>query len=172
MKIRNLLVMAITIALGAISAAAQEPDGSKTFTDQSKQSITISRFGTVLSFTNSNGKKIVPKNAYRVCLCGEKNPCIDSATAPSDEIRSALIVVSQTLGTALKNKDTLVVSAKFHKDDLTMERRLTWVAGSSLVRIDETVSAPKALCFSTFAAQGQIVASKMCPSPPQYYLPN
>ena len=168
MKIRNLLVMAITLAFGTLCAAAQTGDGSKTFTDDTKQSITISRFGTVLSFADSNGKKSVPNDAYRVCLCGEKSPCTKSATAPSEKTKSELEGEFPKQGTPLKTGETLVLTATFHKEELTVERRLTWVAGYSLVRIDETISSSKALCVLTLAKKGLSMQYKMCPRPPGF----
>ncbi len=171
MKIRNLLILVMTMALGALSAAAQERDGSVTYTDDSKQSITISRFGTVLSFRNSNGKETVPSNVYRVCLCGQNSPCVESATVPSKEISSKFEVEVPKLprqGAMIKKGQTLVVTATFRQDELAVKRRLTWEAGFSSVIIDDTISASKPLRVCTLAVKATNLAMKMCPGPPGF----
>lgn len=164
MSIGKLIILLITIAFGAPSAAAQD---SVTFTDYSKQSITISRFGTVLSFKNSNGKETVPGNVYRVCPCGEKTSCIESTSTSSDKSSSQLKVVFPKKGTTLKKGETLVVTATFRFEELTVKRSLKWTAGSSLLETEEVISGSKPLCSSTFEDKGLLrYEMKMCPRPP------
>lgn len=165
MDIRKLIILLITIACGALSAAAQQD--SVTFTDHSRQSITISRFGTVLNFKNSNGKETVPGNVYRVCPCGEKAGCIESTSIPTDKTSSQLEVVFPKKGTTLKKGETLVVTATFRMEELTVKRSLKWTAGSSLLETDEVISGSKPLCSSTFEDKGLLrYEMKMCPRPP------
>ena len=167
MNIGKLIILLITIALGAVSAAAQPGDGSVTFTDHSKQSITISRFGTVLNFKNSNGKETVPGNVYRVCPCGEKASCIDSTSMPSEKTSSQLEVIFPKKGTTLKKGETLVIKATFRHEELTVKRSLKWTAGSSLFETDEVISASKPLCSNIFEDKGLLrYEMKMCPRPP------
>lgn len=167
MSIGRFIILLITIALGALSAAAQQGDGSVTFTDHSKQSITISRIGMVLSFKNSNGKETVPGNAYRVCPCGEKAGCMESTSMPSDKTSSQLEVVFPKKGTTLKKGETLVVTATFREAELTVKRRLSWGAGSSSVEIEDAVSGSKPLCLCTFDEPVLLtLQAKMCPRPP------
>ena len=166
MNIGKLIVLLITIALGAPSAAAQQ-DGSVTFTDHSKQSITISRFGTVLNFKNSHGKETVPGNVYRICPCGEKAGCIESTSMPSDKTSSQLEVVFPKKGTTLKKGETLAVTVTFRHEELTVKRSLKWAAGSSLFETEEVISGSKPLCSSTFEDKGLLrYEMKMCPRPP------
>lgn len=163
MNIGKLIILLITIALGAVAAGAQQ--GSVTFTDDARQSVTISRFGTVLNFKNSNGKVVVPGNVYRVCPCGEKASCIESM--PSGETSSQLEVVFPKKGTTLKKGETLVVTATFRQADVEIKRRLNWEAGSSLVKIEDAVSGSKPLCLSTFEEPVLLtLEAKMCPRPP------
>ena len=167
MKIRNLVVLSFTIALGMLNVRAQDRDGSVTFTDRSNQSITISRFGTVLNFKNSNGKETVPANIYRVCPCGEKEPCLETATAPSKETSSKLQVESPKERTTLKKGETLVVTATFRMGELTVKRRVSWQAGASSVKIEESISSSKPLCPCTFEEKPVLLLEmKMCPGPP------
>jgi hypothetical protein len=169
MKIRDLVVLLITIALGTLSASAQEGDGSLTFTDHANQSVTINRFGTVLKLRNSNGKETVPVNVYRVCSCGEKEPCIDSVFI-SKETKSQFEVEFPKKGTTLKEGEALVVTATFRQGDLSVKRRLNWKAGSSSVEMEQVVSGPKSLCACTFEQKPEIPVlrfeAKMCPRPP------
>ena len=167
MSIGRLIILFITVALGAVPAAAQQGDGSVTFTDHSKQSITISRIGMVLNFKNSNGKETVPRNVYRVCPCGEKAGCIDSTSMPSDKTSSQLEVAFPKKGTTLKKGETLVVTATFRHEELTVKRNLKWTAGSSLLETDELISASKPLCSNIFEDKGLLrYEMKMCPRPP------
>jgi|KBSMisStandDraft_5_1062788.scaffolds.fasta_scaffold04368_7 hypothetical protein len=170
MNVRKLVILLMTIALGALSAPAQEGAGSVTFTDHSNQSVSISRFGTVLKLKNSNGKEIVPNNIYRVCACGEKGPCIESANLPGKETKSQFEVVFPKEGATLKKGETLVLAATFREGELTVKRRLTWEAGSGAVIVDEVISSSKSLCLTTFEPQPEIVTvrlvAKMCPRPP------
>lgn len=167
MNIGKLIILLITMALGALSAAAQQGDGSVTFTDHSNQSITINRFGTVLNFKNSNGKETVPGNVYRVCPCGEKASCIESTGTPSEKTSSQLEVVFPKKGTTLKKGETLVVTATFRKAELAVKRSIKWQAGSSLFETEEVFSGPKPLCSSTFEDKGLLrFEMKMCPRPP------
>ena len=172
MKIRTLVVLLITTSLATLSGPAQERDGSVTFTDSSNQAITISRYGAVLSFRNSKGQEIVPGNAYRVCLCGEKGPCIESTTALTDETISKFEVVFPRQGTTLKNGQTLIVRATSGQKDLMVERKLTWLAGSGTAEANDAISSSKSLCFCTFEEKTLKVLEmkKMCPRPP-WYLP-
>ena len=177
MKLRGLVVLTITIILGTLFAHAQGDEGARTFTDQFNQSITISRFGTVLSLKTSNGKETVPANVYRVCPCGEKAGCIESATLPSEKISSTLEVTSPKKGTTLSKGETLVVMVTFSQGELTVKRTLTWEAGSNSVTIDEIISSSKPLCSCTLEdkpSEGLPVAAytmKMCPGPPGFTCP-
>lgn len=166
MKIRNLLVLAITIALGTLCAQAQERDGSMSFTDHLKQGITISRFGTVLSFKNSRGREIEANNTYKVCLCGS-NSCIESVNVPPEGTSAVLKVEFPKQGAAIENGQTLIVTATVRGSDLTVTRQLAWVAGSSVVNIDETISASSAVAVCSFTEIGrrQLVYNH-CPGPP------
>ena len=167
MNIGKLIILLITIALGGLSAAAQQGDGSVTFTDHSNQSITISRFGTVLNFKNSNGKETVPGNVYRVCPCGDKGSCTESTSMPSEKASSKLEVVFPKKGTALKKGQTLVVTATFRQADIEVKRSLNWEAGSSSVKIEDAVSGSKPLCLCTFDEPVLLtLEAKMCPRPP------
>lgn len=172
MKFRSLVVLTITLILGTLSAHAQGNDGGRTFTDQFNQSISISRFGTVLSFKNSNGKETVPTNVYRVCPCGEQAGCIESATLPSEKTKSTLEVSFPKKGTMLRKGETLVVTATFSQADLTVKRSLNWEAGSDSVIIDEIISSSKPLCSCTLQEKPpeeipvKALAMKMCPGPP------
>jgi hypothetical protein len=172
MKLRGLVVLTITIILGTLFAHAQGDKGARTFTDQFNQSVTISRFGTVLRFKNSNGKETVPANVYRVCPCGEQGACIESATLPSEKTSSTLEVTSPKKGTTLRKGDTLVVTATFTQAGLTVKRTLTWEAGSDSVITDEIISSSKPLCSCTLEDKSGLdipvvaLAGKMCPAPP------
>jgi hypothetical protein len=168
MRIRNLLVLAITILLGTLCAQAQERDGSRSFTDHLNQRITISRFGTVLSFRDGNGKETVPSNNYRVCLCSGNSRCIESANTRTEGTSVKLRVEFPTRGATLKKGQTLVVTATIRLKALTLKRRLVWVAGSSAVGIDEAVSASRALAVCSFeeSGKGLVVYDKPCPAPP------
>lgn len=177
MKLRGLVVLTITIILGTLSAHAHGDDGAQTFTDQFNQSITISRFGTVLSFKTSNGKETMPGNVYRICPCGEQGPCIESAKLPSEKTSSTLEVTSPKKETTLRKGETLVVTATFTLGDLTVKRTLTWEAGSNSVTIDEIISSSKPLCSCTLEdkpSEGLPVVAytmKMCPGPPGFTCP-
>src|SRR5215213_8630544 len=105
MKFRNLVVLTIITILITLSAYAQGGDGSRRFTDQLNQSLTISRFGTVLSFKNSKGKETAPTNVYRVCPCGEQAACVESATLPSEKTSSTLEMTFPRKGTTLRKGD-------------------------------------------------------------------
>lgn len=167
MNIGKLVILLITIALGALSVPAQQGDGPLTFTDQSNQSITISRFGTVLKFKNSNGKESVPSNVYRVCPCGEKGECMESATLASEKTTSQLEVEFPKKGTTLKKGETLVITATYRQAEITVKRRLNWEAGSSSVKIDDAISGSKPLCLCTFEEPVLLALEmKMCPRPP------
>ena len=169
MRIRNLLVLTITIVVGTLSVSGQDRNGSTTFTDQSNRSITISRFGTVLNFKNGDGKEAAPANTYRVCPCGEKAGCIESATIPDDKANSKFEVEFPKKGTMLNKSETLVVRSTFRHGDLTVERRLSWAAGSNLVKIDEVISSPKSLCPCALEEKQPVkvlLDMKMCPRPP------
>ena len=168
MKIRNLVVLSIAIGLGIVSAAAQKTDGALTFTDHLKRSITISRFGTVLNLRNSAGKEIMPPNVYRICLCGEQGPCIESSGMPSKDPKVELNVESPRSGTTLMRGQTLIITVKFSQGEITVTRRLTWKDGSDSVTSEETITAPRGLCVCTFNPEPKTVRSamKMCPGPP------
>ena len=175
MKFRSLIVLTITLILATLSAHAQRPDGSRTFTDQVNHSITISRFGTVLSFKNSNGKEMVPTNFYRVCACGEQAACVESATLPSEKTKSTLEVSFPKNGTTIRKGETLVVTATFSQADLSVKRSLNWEAGSDSVIIDEIISSSKPFCSWTFEDKPpegipvKALAMKMCPGPPGFW---
>ena len=165
MRIRNLLVLTITMALTVLCATAQERDGSVTYTDHTKQSITISRFGTVLSFTNRDGKLIVPGHTYRVCPCGDKSRCVDS-DAPNDQTKATLAVGFPKERTRLRKRETLVVTATVQLGEMTLRRRLAWMAGSSVVELFETNSGLRtAVC--AFDEGPRLAIGKMCPRPPK-----
>ena len=171
MNIKKLVILLITIALGALTAPAQEGDGSVTVTDLFNQSVTISRFGTVLNLKNSNGKETVPKNIYRVCACGESGPCIESAIIPSKETRVQFEVFPKK--GPLKKGETLVVIAAFRHGQLSVKRRISWEAGSSSVEFGEAIYASKPLFACTFEEKMQKISlrleKKMCPRPPGGY---
>lgn len=163
--IRNLFVLTFTLTLGTLSALGQKP---MTITDHLNQQITVNRFGAVVSFRNRSRLETIPTSTHRVCPCGEQAACIESAKAPSDETESTLRVEFPRRGTTLKNGQTLVVTATFRQGVLTVKRRLTWRAGSSVVRIDETLTSSKSLCVSTFEQKTVSLEMKMCPRPPGY----
>jgi len=167
MKIVNLIVLSIAIMLGMLYGPTEDRDGSVTFTDHLSRSVTISRFGSVLSLKNKNGEEFVPPNVYRVCPCGEKEPCIESATLSKDTI-AKLEVEFPKKGTTLERGQTLVVTATFRQGDLTVSRRLTWKAGSGSVISEETITGPRTLCVCTFNPEPKRVtlAEKMCAGPP------
>jgi hypothetical protein len=169
MRIRNLLVLTITIVIGTLSVSGQDRKGATTFTDQSNRSITISRFGTVLNFKNGDGKEAAPANTYRVCPCGEKT-CIESATIPDDKTDSKFEVEFPKKGTTIDKGETLVATSSFRHGDLTISRRLSWEAGSNLVKIDDVISSPKSLCACAFEEEKPpvkvLLDMKMCPRPP------
>ena len=169
MRIRDLIILAMTIVLGALSVSGQNRDSSVTFTDHSNRSITISRFGTVLSFKNGDGKQAAPTNTYRVCPCGENAGCIESATIPDGKTDSKFDVEFPKKGTTLDKGETLVVKSTFSQGDLTVTRRLSWEAGSNLVKIDEVISSAKPLCPCAFEGKPPVkvlTEMKMCPRPP------
>lgn len=164
MKIRNLLVLTIAFGLGALSVQSQEPNGSMTFRDHLGQSISISRFGTVLSFLNSDGKEIVIGHDYRVCPCGQKDRCMDSKT-PVDGTSAALEAEFPKQRVTIEKGQTLIIVATVRLDDMTLRRRMAWMAGSSVVEIIETVSASlTAICGLDESAK--VPLGKMCPGPP------
>lgn len=165
MKIRNLLVLAITMALATLCAQAQERDGSLTYTDHAKQSITISRFGTVLSFKDGTGNEIVPQHTYRVCPCGDRSRCVDSA-APTVGTKATLNVGFPKRGTQLRKGQTLIIKATVSLEGLTLRRRLAWVAGSSVVEIVETNLGRKA-AICAFDESTIVLTGMMCPRPPE-----
>lgn len=164
MKIRNLLILAITIALSTVCAPAQERDGARTYTDDSKQAITISRFGTVLNFRKSDGKEIVPDHNYLACPCGDKSHCVGSK-APTNVTTATLEVEFPKQGATLKKGETLIITAMVSGEAMTLKRRLAWMAGSSVVEIVETISESKtAVC--SFEESALVPLGKMCPRPP------
>ena len=168
MRIRNLLVLTITIVIGTLSVSGQDRNGATTFTDQSNRSITISRFGTVLNFKNGDGKEAAPANTYRVCPCGE-NTCIESATIPDAKADAKFDVEFPKKGTTLGKGETLVATSSFRHGDMTVSRRLSWEAGSNLVKIDEVISSPKSLCPCASEEKQPVkvlLDMKMCPRPP------
>lgn len=175
MKLRGLVVLTITVILGTLFAHAQGDEGARTFTDQFNQSVTISRFGTVLRFKNSNGKERAPTNIYRICPCGQQSGCVESATLPSEKISSTLEVEFPKKGTTLSKGETLVATATFSQADLTVMRRVTWDAGATEVTIDEIISSSKALCSCTLEdkpTEGIPVVAfemKQCPGPPKFW---
>ena len=169
MRIRNLIVLAMTMVLGALYVSGQGGESSVTFTDHSNRSITISRFGTVVSFKNGDGKEAAPANSYRVCPCDDKTNCIESTNIP-DKTDSKFDVEFPKKGTTLGKGETLVATSKFRQGDLTVVRRLSWEAGSNLVKIDDVISSPKSLCPCAFQEEKPqvkvLLDMKMCPRPP------
>lgn len=171
MKIRNLLVLATTMVLGTLGAQAQERDGSMTFTDHMKQSITVSSFGTVLSFRNSKGRETAQDSAYKVCPCGSSGKCIEWRNAPIDGISSELTVENPQQGMALDQEQTLVVTATVRQGELTLTRRLSWLAGSRVYTIDETISSSVNMDICLLKETAKTLTSatidfKMKPPPP------
>ncbi|MGH9971706.1 MAG: hypothetical protein ACREBG_28465 [Pyrinomonadaceae bacterium] len=166
MKIRNLLVMGITIALGTLCAAAQDLDGSMTFTDNLNQSITISRYGAVLSFKNSKGLENATNDAFRICTTDSK--CIESAIAPTEGTSAELKIKLPEQGVTIEMGQRLVVTATVRGADLTVTRKLEWLAGSSVVNVDETIAVSSATTISSFIEGGEHFLSldKPCPVPP------
>jgi hypothetical protein len=175
MKLRSLVVLTISIVLGTLFAHAQKEEGARTFTDHLNQSITISRFGTVLSFKNSNGKETAATNVYRVCPCGEQSGCLESATVPAEKTSSTLEVSFPKKGATLRKGETLSATATFNEGDLRVKRRLNWEAGTGTLVIDEIISSSKPLCSSTLErkpGEGIPVVAfemKMCPGPPEFW---
>lgn len=169
MRIRNLVVLTMTIVIGTLSLSGQDRNSSLTFTDQSNRSITVSRFGTVLKFKNGDGKEAAPANSYRVCPCGEKTGCIESTAIP-DKTDSKFDVEFPKKGTTLDKGETLVVTSTFRQGDLTVARRLSWESGSNLVKVDDVISSPKSLCPCAFEEEKPqvkvLLDMKMCPRPP------
>lgn len=165
MKIRTLFFLAITIVLGSISAEAQERDGSVTFTDHLKQSITITRFGTVLTFKNSSGRQSAGNHGFRVCP--RDGQCTGSVN--NSRTKGELSVSFPTQGTTLKQGETLVVTATVRGPELTVTRKLTWVAGSSLVNVEERVSALRGTDITslTESVAGGLSANPCPPPPPE-----
>lgn len=164
MKTRNLLVLVVTLGLGTLSAQAQERDGSRSFTDHLKQRITISRFGTVVSFTNSKGVKKETKNTFRICPRDSKQ-CTESADASSG--KTEFHRDSPKAGTTLKEGETLIVTATVHGPVFEVSRHLTWVGGSSAVSIQETISALRDIDVHNIIERvtGQLRID-ICPPPP------
>lgn len=169
MNIGKLILLLITIALGAPSAAAQG-DGSLTFTDHLNQSVTINRLGAVLKLKTSNGKETLPNNIYRVCPCGESGLCIESAIIPSKETQLQFEVVFPRKGTTLKKGETLVVAATFRQAEFWVKRYLRWEAGFSSVEFDEAIHASRSSCGCKVEAKLEKISflqyGKMCPRPP------
>lgn len=165
MKIRNLFFLTITIVLGSISAEAQEREGSLTFTDHLKQSITITRFGTVLTFKNSSGRQSAGNHAFRVCP--RDGQCTGSDN--NSRTKGELSVSFPTQGTALKKGETLVVTATVRGPNLTVTRKLMWVAGSRFVNVEERVSALRDTDITrlTESVAGVLRASPCPPPPPE-----
>lgn len=164
MKIRTLFFLAITIVLGSISAEAQEREGSVTFTDHLKQSITITRFGTVLSFKNSSGRQNAGNHGFRVCPRDGQCTGSDNNSRTKGELS-----VSFPTGTALKQGEILVVTATVRGPELTVTRKLMWVAGSSLVNIEERVSALRDTNITrlTESVAGDLRPNPCPPPPPE-----
>jgi hypothetical protein len=158
MKIRNLLVLMMTIALTTICAAAQ--DGYVTIKDHTNQSLTVSRFGAVVKFIERDGHEIVPKHNFRICSCNNAWPCFDSED-PKDA-RVTLEVLSpvnnqkqkrpQILGfqlgkrLELKRGKSLELQATIAFRGVTVMRRLVWTAGSSSVRIQTLTWSGDPIC--------------------------
>ena len=168
MRIRNLFILAMTIVFAALSVSGQDRDSSATFTDNSNRSLTISRFGAVLSFKNGDGKQTTPASTYRLCPCGENAGCIESTTMP-DKTDSKLDVEFPKKGTTIKKGETLVVTSTFRHGELTFTRRLSWEAGSDLVKIEEVIASTKPLCPCALESKPPVkvlLEMKMCPSPP------
>lgn len=154
MKLRNLLVLTITLALAALCAQAQESEGARTFTDHLGQSITISRFGTVLSFKDSKGLQNATDHAFRICpACGD-NKCIDSRRALTDGTSVELKVKFPEHGDTIRKNKTIIATATVRQGALTLTRQVTWRAGARVVIIDETISVSNVIAASTWGAIG------------------
>jgi hypothetical protein len=167
MKIRNLLLLAITIAIATLSAQAQERDGSMTFTDHLGQSITISSFGTVLSFKDSKGRENETENYFRIGPYGNIGPWIDSRKA--DGTSTSLKAKFPQPGATLEKGQAMDVTATVRQGGLIVTRRLTWPAGSGEVNIDETIFASSAIVVGTLeeGILGNLKFGPTCPAPPQ-----
>lgn len=167
MKMRNALVLAITIAVTTACAQAQEADGSVTFMDNFGQSITISRFGTVLRFKDSKGQENATENYFRIGPYGNTGPFpwIDSRKA--GEASAVLRIAFPKSGATLEKGQVMEVTATVSQGGLTVTRRLTWPAGSSAVNIDETISAPGASIVGTLeeGIVGNLKLHPPCPGP-------
>jgi len=166
MKIRNLLVLTIAMALSSLCAQAQANDGSMTFTDHLGQSITISSFGTVLSFKDSKGLENATDNYFRIGPYGNNGPFpwIDSrkAVGTSASVKAKF----PRPGATLAKGQMLDVTATVQQGVLRVTRRLTWPAGSSVVSIDETISASSAVVVGTLEETGGGLRETPCPDPP------
>lgn len=163
MKIRNLFLLTTITLLVSISAAGQERDGSVTFTDHLKQTITISRFGTVRTFTNGKGRRVVANHTFRVCPRYGK--CTGSDKNSSG--KSELSVTFPKERTSLKEGEALIVTANVTGPKLRVIRKMTFVAGSTSVDIEETVSSTQDTDIASLleSANG-VLWTKPCPPPP------
>jgi hypothetical protein len=166
MKIRNLLVLTIAMALSSLCAQAQANDGSMTFTDHLGQSITISSFGTVLSFKDSKGLENATDNYFRIGPYGNNGPFpwIDSRKAAGTS--ASLKAKFPRPGATLAKGQMLDVTATVHQGSLTVTRRLTWPAGSSVVKTDVTISASSAVVVGTLEETVGGLRDIPCPDPP------
>lgn len=172
MKIRNLLVLAIIGATAALFVPAQESDGSMTFTDQFGQSITISRFGTVLSFKDRKGRVSQPGNNFRICASGDDSQCINSGKA--DGSSASLKGKFPEPGEVLAKGQMVDVTATVQRGVLTVTRRVTWWPGTTVVKLDETLSASSATVVDVIEeSAGPNGLRPPCPPPaePNYKCP-
>lgn len=188
MKIRNLLVLMTTMALATICASGQQAD--VTIKDHANQTLTVSRFGTVVKFVGRDGNEIVPKHNFRICSCNEAWPCLESED--SKEATATFVVLSpapfrekklkggqrfgfpsqspglqraQSLellpGKSLELQATIVFRGG------TVMRRLVWKAGSSSVQIQTlTWSGDPVCCIKDQSLVPLNFAHHGCQMPP------
>lgn len=176
MKIRNLLVLTMTMALTTLcvsaqqsggnvtSVSAQQGWGNVTITDSSNQSLTISRFGTVVRFKDKNDKLSELKHTYKICTCGKQPRCIEPNSA-TEQAQASLKAVFPKPGKKLKMGQSLKAVAIVKLGGVTVTRRLAWPAGSSVVYVVETVTADKAEVCS-ISESGLVMLGDSCPMPP------
>jgi len=157
MKIRNLVVLMITVALATLSVSAQV-----TITDNSNQSLMISRFGTVVKFRNRFNRRFEPDHTYKICTCSTTPRCIEpnligTATA-------TLKVEFPQSGTRLRSNESLKAVATVKLGRVTLTRRLEWLAGSSVIYVVDTVAADSTNVCSI--EERGVVLSDSCSMPP------
>jgi hypothetical protein len=164
-EMKNFLMLTIIMALTTVCVPAQQRDDEVTFSDHQNQSITVSRFGTVMSFIDRNGNKMLPKHTYRICPCNTGAPCFESQ-APTNEASADLSVVFPAKGKKLKQGQSLKIQATVHLPGRTVIRRLVWKAGSSTVHIQTLTWSLAQLCCIGEQSVILIMEHHGCSMPP------